>query len=105
MGFPRVLAVLAAVTTLMAGCGHTPKRPQSAPTTSAAAKPIPPARPACGEPAAVLAAMSTRAKLAQLRHEHLGFGSCVPVQKAPGDAQRRSRKARGIVLGWDGSRY
>ncbi|MFZ3291490.1 glycoside hydrolase family 3 N-terminal domain-containing protein, partial [Mycobacterium sp.] len=47
------------------GCGHTPKRPQSAPTTSAA-KPISPARPACGEPAAVLAAMSTRDKLAQL---------------------------------------
>jgi beta-N-acetylhexosaminidase len=65
MGFPRVLAVLVAVTALIAGCGHTPKRPQSAPTTSAA-KPIPPARPACGEPAAVLAAMSTRDKLAQL---------------------------------------
>jgi len=67
MGFPRVLAVLVAVTALMPGCGHTPQRPQSAaPTTSAAAKPIPPARPACGEPAAILAAMSTRDKLAQL---------------------------------------
>ncbi|MGC2566073.1 MAG: glycoside hydrolase family 3 N-terminal domain-containing protein [Mycobacterium sp.] len=65
MGFPRVLAVLVAVTALIAGCGNTPKRPQSAPTTSAA-KPISPARPACGEPAAVLAAMSTRDKLAQL---------------------------------------
>ncbi|MFZ0230761.1 MAG: glycoside hydrolase family 3 N-terminal domain-containing protein [Mycobacterium sp.] len=65
MGFPRVLAVLVAVTALIAGCGHTTKRPQSAPTTSAA-KPISPARPACGEPAAVLAAMSTRDKLAQL---------------------------------------
>src|ERR1700738_558894 len=61
MGFPRVLLVLAAVTALVAGCGHTSERPQAAP-----AKGIPPARPACGQPAAILAAMSTRDKLAQL---------------------------------------
>src|SRR6202161_4603591 len=66
MGFPRVLAVLAAVMALMAGCGHTPQPPQSAPVTPTAAKAIPPARPACGQPAAILAAMSTRDKLAQL---------------------------------------
>lgn len=65
MGFPRVLAVLAAVTALMAGCGHT-ERPKSAPATSSPAKAIPPAKPACGDPAAILAAMSTRDKLAQL---------------------------------------
>jgi beta-N-acetylhexosaminidase len=66
MGFPRVLAVLAAVTALMAGCGHTSERPKSAPATSSPAKAIPPAKPACGDPAAILAAMSTRDKLAQL---------------------------------------
>ena len=66
MGFPRVLAVLAAATALVAGCGHASERPKSAPATSSAAKAIPPARPACGDPAAILAAMSTRDKLAQL---------------------------------------
>lgn len=66
MGFPRVLAVLAAVTALVAGCGHTSERSKSAQATSSAAKAIPPARPACGQPAAILAAMSTRDKLAQL---------------------------------------
>jgi beta-N-acetylhexosaminidase len=66
MGFPRVLAVFAAVTALMAGCGHASERPKSAPASSLPAKAIPPARPACGDPAAMLAAMSTRDKLAQL---------------------------------------
>ena len=65
MAFSRVLAVLAAVTALLVGCGHTSERPKSAPATSSARQ-IPPARPACGEPAAILAAMSTRDKLAQL---------------------------------------
>jgi beta-N-acetylhexosaminidase len=65
MAFPRVLAVLAAVIALLASCGQTSERPKSAPATSSA-KPIPPARPACGDPAAILAAMSTRDKLAQL---------------------------------------
>jgi beta-N-acetylhexosaminidase len=66
MGFPRVLAVFVAVTALMAGCSHTSERPKSAPATSSPAKAIPPAKPACGDPAAILAAMSTRDKLAQL---------------------------------------
>jgi beta-N-acetylhexosaminidase len=66
MGFPRVLAVFAAVTALMVGCGHTSERPKSAPASSSPAKAIPPAKPACGDPAAILAAMSTRDKLAQL---------------------------------------
>jgi beta-N-acetylhexosaminidase len=62
MGFPRVLAVIAAVTALIAGCGHSSQRPNSAPATSSSAKPIPPAKPACGDPAALPA----REKLAQL---------------------------------------
>jgi beta-N-acetylhexosaminidase len=53
MAFPRVLTVLAAVTALMSGCGHTPQRPQSTPATPSAARTIPPARPACGDPAAI----------------------------------------------------
>src|SRR6202045_1507536 len=65
MAFPRTLAVLAAVLALVAACGHGFERPKSAPATSAG-KAIPPARPACGDPAAMLAAMSTRDKLAQL---------------------------------------
>jgi beta-N-acetylhexosaminidase len=65
MAFPRVLAVLATVLAVMVGCGHASQPPKSAPATSPA-KPIPPARPACGDPAAILAAMSTRDKLAQL---------------------------------------
>jgi beta-N-acetylhexosaminidase len=64
MGFPRVLAVFVAVTALMVGCSHTSERPKSA--GSSPAKAIPPAKPACGDPAAILAAMSTRDKLAQL---------------------------------------
>ena len=65
MGFPRALAVFAAVTALIAGCGHSSQRPNSAPATSSA-KSIPPAKPACGDPAAILSSMSTRDKLAQL---------------------------------------
>ena len=66
MGFPRVLAVFAAVTALIAGCGHSSQRPNSAPATSSSAKPIPPAKAACGDPAAILSSMTTRDKLAQL---------------------------------------
>src|ERR1700677_2296267 len=62
MGFPRVLAVFAAVTALAAGCGHSSQRPNTAPASSSSAKPIPPAKPACGDPAALPA----REKLAQL---------------------------------------
>ena len=46
----------------MAGCGHASQPPRSAPVTSSAAKAIPPARPACGDPAA----LPLRDKLAQL---------------------------------------
>ncbi len=66
MGFPRVLAVFAAVTALIAGCGDSSQRPNSAPATSASAKRIPPAKPACGDPAAILSSMSIPDKLAQL---------------------------------------
>src|SRR6201988_3504851 len=66
MSFPRVLAVFAAVTALLAGWGHTSEPPKSAPASSLPARAIPPARPACGDPAAILGAMSTRDKLAQL---------------------------------------
>lgn len=62
MSFPRILAVLAAVTALAVGCGGTAERPKSAPATSSHQ----PVAPACGDPAAILAAMSTRDKLAQL---------------------------------------
>jgi beta-N-acetylhexosaminidase len=62
MGFQRVLAVFAAVTALIAGCGHSSQRPNSAPATSSSAKPIPPAKAACGDPAA----LPPREKLAQL---------------------------------------
>ena len=65
MGFPRILAVFAAFTALIAGCGHSSQRPNSAPATSSA-KPIPAAKPACGDPAAILSSMSPRDKLAQL---------------------------------------
>src|SRR3984957_4248425 len=66
MGFPRVLAVFAAVTALIAGCGHSSHRPNSAPASSSSAKPTPPAKAACGDPAAILSSMTTRDKLAQL---------------------------------------
>jgi beta-N-acetylhexosaminidase len=59
MGFPRILAVLAAATALIAGCGHTSQPPKA---TSSPAKALPPAKPACGDPAA----LPPREKLAQL---------------------------------------
>jgi len=65
MAFRRVLAVLTAVMAAVVGCGHTSERPKSAPATSAV-QALPPARSACGEPAAILAAIPTRDKLAQL---------------------------------------
>ena len=60
MGLPRILAVLAAATALMTGCSHTSQKP--APSTSTTAKAQPPAKPACGDPAAI----PLRDKLAQL---------------------------------------
>ena len=62
MGLPRILAVLAAVTALMTGCSHTSQKPVSAPGPSSPAKAVPPAKPACGDPAAI----PLRDKLAQL---------------------------------------
>lgn len=62
MGSPRTLAVFAAVAALIAGCGHPSQKPATAPATSSSAKPIPPAKPVCGDPAALL----PREKLAQL---------------------------------------
>src|SRR6202012_1667246 len=62
MGFPRLLAVFAAFTALIAGCGHSAQKATSAPASSSAAKPMAPAKPACGDPAALPA----REKLAQL---------------------------------------
>jgi beta-N-acetylhexosaminidase len=62
MGLPRILAVLAAVTALMTGCSHTSQKSASAPGPSSPAKAVPPAKPACGDPAAI----PLRDKLAQL---------------------------------------
>ena len=59
MAFPRVLGVLGTVLALLVGCGHSSEQPKTAPATTAG-RPIPAARPACGDPAAILAAMSTR---------------------------------------------
>lgn len=60
MGLPRILAVLATVAALMTGCSHAARQP--APTTSSTVKAQPPAKPACGDPAAI----PLRDKLAQL---------------------------------------
>jgi beta-N-acetylhexosaminidase len=60
MGLPRILAVLASVAALMTGCSHAAQKP--APTTSSTVKAQPPAKPACGDPAAI----PLRDKLAQL---------------------------------------
>jgi beta-N-acetylhexosaminidase len=60
MGLPRILAVLASVAALMTGCSHASHKP--APTTSSTVKAQPPAKPACGDPAAI----PLRDKLAQL---------------------------------------
>jgi beta-N-acetylhexosaminidase len=63
MAFARILAVLVAVTALAAGCGHGSEKPASA---TPAGQSLPAARSACGDPAAMLAAISTPDKLAQL---------------------------------------
>ena len=75
----RALAAVAAVPVVLAGCSTPAQKPASAPSTQASAAesatvtplsgPIPvpaaPAPPACGVGSAMLAAMSTRDKLAQ----------------------------------------
>ncbi|SPM39106.1 Periplasmic beta-glucosidase and related glycosidases [Mycobacterium numidiamassiliense] len=61
MAFPRTLAVLAAASALVVGCGHdTPRPGASTPVSKPVAAPAP---PVCGDPAT---ALSTRDKLAQL---------------------------------------
>lgn len=63
MAFPRTLAALAAVTALVAACGHDAARP---PATTSKVVAAPPAPPVCADPATMPAKLSTRDKLAQL---------------------------------------
>ena len=66
MAFPRTLAVLAAASALVAGCGHNAARPPAAssgPVGKAVAAPAP---PVCADPTALPAVLPTRDKLAQL---------------------------------------
>src|SRR4029079_3845834 len=65
MALPRVIGVLAAVTGLLLACSTTTEKPDASPSKTSLGSPLPaaPAPPACGD---VLAAMSTRDKLAQL---------------------------------------
>ena len=67
MSLPRLLGALAALTGLLVGCSSSTEKPSAEPKPSntSMARPLPaaPVPPACGD---VLAAMSTRDKLAQL---------------------------------------
>ena len=69
MALPRVLGALAALTSLLLACSPAAEKPAASPTPSPSktslGRPLPgtPVPPACGD---VLAAMSTRDKLAQL---------------------------------------
>ncbi len=67
MSLPRVLGALAALTSLLVACSSTAEKPAAEPSPSNTSmdRPLPaaPVPPACGD---VLAAMSTRDKLAQL---------------------------------------
>ena len=67
MALPRLLGALAALTGLLVACSPTTEKPESEPSPSKTStdRPLPAAAvpPACGD---VLAAMSTRDKLAQL---------------------------------------
>src|SRR5438270_11224061 len=66
MPFPRTLAVLAAATVVLAGCGHHTARHPGASSTAVSKQAAAPAPPVCADPAAVPASMPTRDKLAQL---------------------------------------
>jgi beta-N-acetylhexosaminidase len=71
MALPRTLCAVVALSALMIGCSSGARSASSSdsnrPESSASATPPPPAAaPACGDGAALLAAMSTRDKLAQL---------------------------------------
>jgi beta-N-acetylhexosaminidase len=63
MAFPRTLAVLAAASALVAGCGHNAARPPAASSGQPVAAPAP---PVCADPTALPAVLPTRDKLAQL---------------------------------------
>lgn len=65
MAFPRVIGVLAAMTSLLMACSTTTEKPEASPSNTSLDSPMPaaPAAPACGD---VLASMSVRDKLAQL---------------------------------------
>src|SRR6478752_6332349 len=67
MSLPRLLGALAALTGLLVGCSSTTEKPaaESSSSNTSMDRPLPaaPVPPACGD---VLAAMSTRDKLAQL---------------------------------------
>lgn len=66
MAFSRTLAVLAAASALVAGCGHHEAHPPSR-STSTSSKPVAaPAPPVCADPSAVPATLGIRDKLAQL---------------------------------------
>ena len=66
MAFSRTFAVLAAVSTLVAGCGQHAAHPPR-PSTSTSSKPAAaPAPPVCADPSAVPATLNIRDKLAQL---------------------------------------
>ncbi|OBI44246.1 glycoside hydrolase family 3 N-terminal domain-containing protein [Mycobacterium colombiense] len=66
MAFSRTLAVLAAASALVAGCGHHAAHPPPT-STKTSSKPVAaPAPPVCADPSAVPATLGIRDKLAQL---------------------------------------
>ncbi|OSC25898.1 beta-glucosidase [Mycobacterium vulneris] len=66
MAFSRTLAVLAAASALVAGCGHHAAHPPGT-STKTSSKPVAaPAPPVCADPSAVPATLGIRDKLAQL---------------------------------------
>ncbi len=72
MSLPRVLGALAAMTGVLMACSPAAEKPAASPSAgpsnTASKQPLPgtPAPPACGDGPAMLAAMSSRDKLAQL---------------------------------------
>ncbi|MCK8644824.1 glycoside hydrolase family 3 N-terminal domain-containing protein [Mycobacterium colombiense] len=66
MAFSRTLAVLAAASALVAGCGHHEAHPPSRPTSTSSKPVAAPEPPVCADPSAVPATLGIRDKLAQL---------------------------------------
>ncbi|CAM3299961.1 glycoside hydrolase family 3 N-terminal domain-containing protein [Mycobacterium colombiense] len=66
MAFSRTLAVLAAASALVAGCGHHDAHPPSRSTSTSSKPAAAPAPPVCADPSAVPATLGIRDKLAQL---------------------------------------